>query len=340
MVTDIPHRASRKELCELHFHLGQSLEPQILWSIAHEQGIKLPSKDYWEFHDLITLNKEDVTWDDYHKLFHWTELIQSSPVAMERTVYEVVSGAYRANNITVLEPSFNPMFRNRGGEQDLDHIILAGLRGMERALIEFPTVRAGLILLLDRRLPVEKNAIVARKAIKYRSRGVVGIDIAGPKNGDFRYEDYRKLYDEVREAGLKTTVHTGEDGTVEEMAHVLKVLALDRINHGFRCAEDPAVMKEVAKRNLCLCLCPTSSLVLKFIKDTAHLKTILRTLIDSGVKFCVNTDNPSMLKTNLAKEIGLVRDAGILSEDEIDQTLAWAREASFIPTQPGKNLYL
>jgi adenosine deaminase len=340
MVMAATHRSAKKELCELHFHLGQSLEPQILWSIAHEQGIKLPSKDYWEFYDLVTLNKSDITWDDYHKLFHWTELIQSSPVAMERTVYEVVNGAYRANNITVLEPSFNPMFRNRGGEQDLDQIILAALRGMERALVEFPQVRAGLILLFDRRLTVEQNTITARKAIKYRSRGVVGIDIAGPKNGDFRYEDYTKLYNEVREAGLKTTVHTGEDGTIEEMAHVLKVLPLDRLNHGFRCIEDKAVMKEVIKRNLCLCLCPTSSLVLKFIKDIPDLKRILRGLYENGVKFCMNTDNPSMLKTNLAKEIAIVRDNGILTEGEIDQTTKWAMEASFIPTEVGKNLYL
>jgi len=97
-----------KELAELHFHLGQSVEPHVLWAIAHEQGIKLPSKDYWEFYDLVTLNKEKVTWDDYHKLFHLTELVQSSPVAMERTLYEVISGAYRANNIHLLEPGFNP----------------------------------------------------------------------------------------------------------------------------------------------------------------------------------------------------------------------------------------
>jgi adenosine deaminase len=140
----ISPRTIKQELTELHFHLGQSVEPHILWSIAHEQGIKLPKKDYWEFYDLITLNKADVTWEDYHLLFHWTELIQSSPVAMERTVYEVISGAYRVNNITLLEPSFNPMFRNRSGERDLDQIILAALRGMERALVEFPQVRAGL----------------------------------------------------------------------------------------------------------------------------------------------------------------------------------------------------
>lgn len=329
-----------KELAELHFHLGQSVEPHTLWAIAHEQGIRLPSKDYWEFHDLVTLNKETVTWEDYHKLFHLTELVQSSPVAMERTVYEVISGAYRANNITVLEPGFNPLYRNRSGERDLDMIILAALRGMERALVEFPAVRAGLILMLDRRLPKDVNSVTVKKAIKYRSRGVVGIDIAGPKGEGFDYADYADLYALARDAGLKTTVHTGEDGTAEEMAYVLKHLPLDRLNHGFRAYTDEALMAEVVRRNLCLCLCPTSSLSLKFFDSPAHMKTIIRTLLDHGVKLCVNTDNPSMLRTSLAKELDIMRAHGILSEEEIDRTMDWAREASFIPTEPGRNLYL
>src|SRR3989338_6286489 len=200
----------RKELAELHFHLGQAVDPHILWSIAHEQGIKLPSKDYWDFHKLVTLEEKSVTWEDYHALFTWTELIQSSPVAMERSVYEVLSGAYRSSNITLLEISFNPMFRNREGERDLDQIILAALRGMERGLAEFPVVRAGLVFILDRRLSFAQNEIIVKKAIKYSKRGVVGIDIAGPMAEGFRYDDYSDLYQEARMRGLKTTVHTGE----------------------------------------------------------------------------------------------------------------------------------
>ena len=86
----------------------------------------------------------------YLDLFHWTELIQSSPIAVERSVYEVIGGAYRKNNVTGLELRFNPMKRNRGGEQDLDHIIAAAVRGMDRAILEYPQVRAGLIFCLDR----------------------------------------------------------------------------------------------------------------------------------------------------------------------------------------------
>ncbi len=332
---------TKKELAELHFHLGQAVDPHILWSIAHEQGIRLPSKNYWDFYDLITLgNKTSVTWEDYHELFKWTELIQSSPVAMERSVYEVLNGAYRANNITLMEPGFNPMFRNRGGERDLDQIILAALRGMEKGLAEFPNVRAGLILMLDRRLPLEKNEIIVRKAIKYHRRGIVGIDIAGPVGEGFRYEDYAALYAEAREAGLKTTVHTGEDGDAEEMAHVLKVLPLDRVNHGFRAYTSPELMSTIREKNLTLCLCPTSNMKVGFIRDGADLKEVIRTFFDNGVKFCINTDNPSMLRTNLARELQLMRDYKILSEDEIDQTVRWAVEASFIPTESGKNLYL
>jgi len=334
-----PNR-QRRELAELHFHLGQSVEPHILWSIAHEQGIKLPSKDYWEFHDLVTLNKPNITWEDYHKLFHWSELIQSSPTAMERTVYEAISGAYRVNNITLMEPGFNPLFRNREGERDLDYIILAALRGMERALAEFPSVRAGLHFLLDRRLPFEKNAIIVQKAIKYRERGVVGIDIAGPMGDGFRYEDYATLYAQARDGGLKTTVHTGEDGTAEEMDHVVETLPLDRVNHGFRCYTDPKLMEKINKKNITLCLCPTSNLSVKFIRDMEHMREIIGTLWKHGVKFCFNTDNPSMLRTNLAKEIGMMRDHGILHESQIEQTNRWAFEASFIPTASGRNLYL
>ncbi len=331
-----------QELAELHFHLGQSVEPHILWSIAHEQGIKLPSKDYWEFFDMVTLNKETVTWEDYHSLFHLTELVQSSPVAMEQTVYHVISGAYRANNVTLQEPGFNPVFRNREGERDLDQIILAALRGMERALAEFPRIHAGIMLMLDRRLPLELNEVIVKKAVKYRSRGIVGIDIAGPmpKDGSFRYEEYVPLYEHARANGLKTTVHTGEDGTAEDMRHVIDTLPLDRLNHGFRAYTDPALMETVAKKNLTMCLCPTSNMSVGFIRDGAHLKEVIQALWNGGVKFCVNTDNPSMLRTNMTKEIDLLRKHGCLTEEQILQTVRWAFEASFIPTQAGENLYL
>ena len=80
---------SRKiPLAELHCHLGGAVTPAIMWGIAHAQGIKLPTKDYWEFRDMITVSeRRNRSFEGYLQLFHWTELIQSSPIAVERAVY-------------------------------------------------------------------------------------------------------------------------------------------------------------------------------------------------------------------------------------------------------------
>src|SRR5207253_1182283 len=122
-------------LAELHTHHGASVASDILWSLAHEQGIALPVKDFWEFHRLVTIAdpRRVDSLDALDQIYHWTELIQSSPVAVERSVHAAIGGAYRSQGITTLELRFNPMKRNRGGERDLDHIIMAATRGLDRA---------------------------------------------------------------------------------------------------------------------------------------------------------------------------------------------------------------
>ena len=139
-------------LAELHTHLGGSVSSDILWTLAHEQGIALPVKDYWDFDRLVTVSDPRGVPDlnALDAIYHWTELIQSSPLAVEVSVHAAIGGAYRSQGITTLELRFNPMKRNRGGERDLDHIILAAMRGLDRASLEYPQVTAGLILMMDR----------------------------------------------------------------------------------------------------------------------------------------------------------------------------------------------
>ena len=177
--------AAADGLAELHTHLGGSVASDILWSLAHEQGIALPVKDYWEFEALVTVSdpRGVENLDALDAIYHWTELIQSSPLAVERSVHGAIGGAYRSQGITTLELRFNPMKRNRGGERDLDHIILAAIRGLDRARLEYPQVRAGLILMMDRTFDARQNAIIVDKAIAWADRGVVGVDIAGPRPG-------------------------------------------------------------------------------------------------------------------------------------------------------------
>ena len=171
---------TNKPYCDLHIHVGASVAPHILWSIAHQQGFKLPVKDYWEFVDLVTVNPRKVrSLDDYLSILHeWTEKLQSSPAAIERAVYEIIGKEYRGSRVEQIELRFNPMKRNLEGERDLDHIIHAAIRGMDRACLEYG-VKAGLIFCLAREFTPELNEILLQKAIKYTGRGVVGIDLAG-----------------------------------------------------------------------------------------------------------------------------------------------------------------
>ncbi|HUQ41334.1 MAG TPA: hypothetical protein VM052_02415 [Candidatus Limnocylindrales bacterium] len=318
------------ELTELHVHLGGSVDPAALWGIAHDQGIRLPTKDYWAFVDLITVGKrERKSFEAFLALYHWTELIQSSPLAVEQSVYEVVGGAYRKANITTLELRYNPMKRNRGGEQDLDHIIFASIRGLDRALLEYP-VRCGLILSLDRTFSYALNEIIIDKAIAYRHRGVVGVDIAGPSNPEFHYRDYAPLMKRAKKAGLGVTVHAGEDEGWRSVEEVVDHLEPDRIGHGIHAAENAALCKKIAERGILLEICPSSNLHTQVVKGPDELGQFIAAFKRHKVRFSFNTDGPEMLQTTLRDELRLAVRSGWVTKDELAERGEWARAASFV----------
>lgn len=301
-----------------------------MWSIAHRQGIRLPTRDYWEFLELITVKKGSrKSFEEFLALYRWTELIQSSPLAVEESVYEVVGGAYRKANITTLELRYNPMKRNRGGERDLDHIIMASIRGLDRARLDYP-VKAGLILCLDRTFDHGLNEIIVEKAIAYRRRGVLAIDIAGPSNEAFHYRDYAALFRRAREAGLGITVHAGEDEGPDSVAEVVEHLRPDRIGHGIHAAEDAALCERIAERKILLEICPSSNLHTRVVSDLAQLGEYIGVFKRHGVRFSFNTDGPEMLQTTLRDELRMAVKAGIVTKQELVQCGSWAREASFV----------
>ncbi len=326
-------------LAELHTHLGGSVSSDILWSLAHRQGIALPVKDFWDFDRLVTVSdpRGVPDLDALDAIYHWTELIQSSPAAVEVSMQGAIGGAYRSQRITTLELRFNPMKRNRGGERDLDHIILAAIRGLDIASLEYPQVRAGLILMMDRTFTAEQNMVIVEKALKYRRRGVVGIDLAGTEKNASELRPvevarYRALFARARAAGLKTTVHTGETaGTgAEGVRAVVEVLEPHRIGHGICAAKDERVMHLLRERGITLEICPSSNLATRAVASLEELGSVLRRFWEHGVRFTINTDGPYLLDTNMRSEVRMLREAGLLSDEQLDQTLRWAREATFV----------
>jgi adenosine deaminase len=325
-------------LAELHTHLGGSVASDILWSLAHEQGIALPVKDYWEFDALVTVSdpRGVENLDALDAIYHWTELIQSSPLAVERSVHGAIGGAYRSQGITTLELRFNPMKRNRGGERDLDHIILAAIRGVDRATIEYPQVRAGLILMMDRTFTQRQNEIVIEKAVRWASRGVIGIDIAGPRPEGARYDytQVRPMVETARAAGLGVTIHVGEEGATgaEEIGEVVEHLRPDRIGHGILAARDAELMRLLRDAGVVLEICPTSNLLTKALPDEAAVRDTLRAFVEHGVAFTIATDGPEMMRTHLRDELELLERIGALTAEELAAANARGHEASFIRT--------
>jgi adenosine deaminase len=222
------------------------------------------------------------------------------------------------------------MKRNRGGEQDLDHIIAAATRGMDRATLEYP-VKPGLLFCLDRAFPFELNEIIAEKAIAWRDRGVVGIDIAGPESATFRVADYKRLFRRVRQYGLGLTVHTGESGSVDEVARVVELLEPDRIGHGVKAAYDPRAMEMIRERGIVLEICPTSNLNTRVVSGWDEFRWIFDTFRRNEVRFTINTDGPEMLKTYIRDEMATLGRLGILSVEDQEAAASTAMAASFVP---------
>ncbi len=331
-MTDAPNG-----LAELHTHLGGSVASDILWSLAHEQGIALPVKDYWAFDALVTVSdpRGVENLDALDAIYHWVELIQSSPLAVERSVHGAIGGAYRSQGITTLELRFNPMKRNRGGERDLDHIILAAVRGLDRARLEYPQVRAGLILMMDRTFDHRQNEVIVEKAIRWAARGIVGVDIAGPRPGGLRY-DYTQvapMVETAREAGLGITIHVGEEGGVhgrEEIGEVVEHLRPDRIGHGILAAEDAELMTLLHEAGVVLEICPTSNLLTKALPDEGAIRDTIRRFLEHEVAFTIATDGPEMMRTHLRDELDLLLRIGALGEPELAAVNELGHSVSFV----------
>ena len=331
-------------LAELHTHLGGSVASEILWSLAHEQGIALPVKDYWEFDRLVTVSDPRGVPDlnALDAIYHWTELIQSSPLAVERSVHAAIGGAYRSQRITTLELRFNPMKRNRGGERDLDHIIMAAIRGLDRASLEYPQVRAGLILMMDRTFDERQNADHRREGDPLRARAASSGSTSparGPAASATRYAQLAPLVEEARAAGLGVTIHVGEEGGeygVEEIAEVVEALRPDRIGHGILAAREPALMAELRERGIVLEICPTSNLLTKALPDEDAVRDTFRAFVEDGVRFTIATDGPEMMRTHLRDELELLLRIGALDEDELREANARGHEASFVRGSRGR----
>jgi adenosine deaminase len=336
---------------DLHIHLGGAVPSAVLWEILCDNGLKTEYRDFASFHASLTARQDEVkSLDDFlGRYFEVTEEIQSSPSAASVSAYQVVAKAYRRAQIEAIELRFNPHKRVRHGLHTMDAIILAVIQGLERASLHYG-VATGIILSLGRDLSLESNWQIIDAAIKWRSRGslngangVVGIDMAGPESSARELnkpwmDEVTAMMKKAREAGLKITYHVGESAATgpQGMLRVIEAIRPDRIGHGIELRHatgkmQDALITQLRENAICLELCPTVNLVTRVIPDYPSIAHFVRFLAENNIPYCINTDNPYLIHTNLKQEYQVIgNELGADSKSLLELSMQHARRHRFI----------
>jgi adenosine deaminase len=277
---------------DLHRHLGGALHPRIIYKFLqrHDHPVLGYFPDYDGFYSWFT--RPCRTLEEFVKIHTLVEELQS----VEHLPYfclRLCRGAYTFENLQYLELRYNPYFRTdrtltvakRLGQMNtVVEVITANLRPAEYPI----TVKQ--ILCLDRRLPLNINEAIL-KAAKDNLGPVVGIDLAGPEIDPGKFDVWVKLLGKARSHGLKTTCHLGETDIANVHEEYFPVL--DRIGHGIHIPLlRPDMLKELAKRQITLEVCPTSYKQTGVLTDLHDLRTVFDRCRKVGVAIAVCTDNP------------------------------------------------
>jgi adenosine deaminase len=196
--------------------------------------------------------------------------------------------------------------------------------------------------MMDRTFDERQNAIIVEKAIRYAPRGIVGVDIAGPRpRGErYPYRDLQPLVEEARNAGLGITIHVGEEGEEHgagEIGEVVETLRPDRIGHGILAARDRELMRALHDAEIVLEICPTSNLLTRALPDEDAVRDTFRAFVEHGVAFTIATDGPEMMRTHLRDELQLLKRIGALDDDELAQANRHGHEASFVHAEAARS---
>lgn len=277
---------------DLHRHLGGAIHPRIIYKFLqkNDHAVLDYFPDYDGFYSWFT--RPCRTLEEFVKIHTLVEELQS----FEHLPYfclRLCRGAYTFEHLQYMEIRYNPYFRTdrelpparRIEEMSaIVEVITANLRPAEYPI----TVKQ--ILCLDRRLPKQINEAILKVA-KDNIGPVVGVDLAGPEIEPEKWEVWVKLLGKARATGLKTTAHLGE--TAIDNVYPQYFTVLDRIGHGIYIPlARPEMLKDLAKRQIALEVCPTSYRQTGSLKDIGELRTVFARCREAGVSIAVCTDNP------------------------------------------------
>ena len=290
---------------ELHMHLEGSIEPELTFDLARRNDIALP----WSSADELRAAYKFDNLQSFLELF-W---VGCGVLVQEQDFYDLTM-AYlrraRADNVLHAELFLAPQnFTLRG--------IDAGtvMDGVKRAfaVAERELGISASVMIIAQRHRNEETAFELLDQMMPWADEIAAIGMGGPEVGH-PPSKFANFLRECRTRGFRTVIHAGEEGPASYVREALD-LGPDRIDHGNSCVDDAALVREIARRQTPLTLCPISNLRLNVI-PAMHAQP-LRRLMDQGVRVTINSDDPSYFRGYINDNFKACREAFSLTKAEL-----------------------
>ncbi|WP_207002976.1 adenosine deaminase [Trinickia mobilis] len=322
MTPTLADKAAGAPKAELHIHIEGSLEPELIFKLAQRNNVTLA-------YDSIDALRAAYAFTDLQSFLD-IYYAGASVLLTEQDFYDMTAAYVEralADNVVHAEIFFDPQTHTERGVA-----IETVVAGIERALAEAEPrgMTSKLILCFLRHLS-EDDALATFDAAlplfdTYPHRLIgVGLDSSERGHPPSKFE---RVFAKARAKGLKLVAHAGEEGPPSYIYEALDLLKVDRVDHGVRSIEDPALVTRLADTRVALTVCPLSNLKLCVFDDlTQHT---LKGLLDRGVAVTVNSDDPAYFGGYINQNFLATIDALQLSDGDVYTIVKNSFEASFI----------
>jgi adenosine deaminase len=267
---------------ELHMHIEGSLEPELIFALAQRNGLSLPYPDVEALRRAYAFTDLQSFLDIYYA--------GAGVLLTEADFFDMGMAYFRraaADNVVHAELFFDPQTHTERGVP-FATVIDGLVRACETAQRELG-VSALLIMCFLRHLSEETAFATLEQALPHRAKFVgVGLDSGERGNPP---EKFARVFARCGELGLRLVAHAGEEGPPAYIRSALDVLKVERIDHGVRCVDEPALVARLAAERVPLTVCPLSNVKLCVFKTMAEHN--LAALLDAGLCATVNSDDPA-----------------------------------------------
>ena len=308
---------------DLHRHLDGNIRVATILDLARQHGVKLPATDEASLRPYVTITEPAPGLMAFLDKFQWSVGALADVAACRRIAYENVEDAKR-EGLDYVELRFSPWFMAQAHGLDVAAVVAAVVEGTNEGQRDFG-VKTRLIGILSRTFGVDIAWKELEALLQFRS-DLIAIDLAGDEAG-YPAPLFRKHFTRVRDVGLHITIHAGEAAGAESVWDAIRLLGAERIGHGIRAIEDPALIEFLIDRGIGLECCPTSNVQTSTVPSyEAHP---LKKFLELGVLATINTDDPGISGIDLDYELEKAAPAVGLTAEQIAQAQANAARIAF-----------